>query len=99
MAVNVTFARRALKSARKIKQSDRRIYESLSRRFEKLAENPEPPDSKQVKGPAALRTIPFHGDYGRIIYRIVSEEEVKVLMVGTREEIYPQVKEWVSSMF
>ena len=99
MAAKITFTRRALKSTRKIKQSDRRVYESLARRYEKLAENPEPPDSKPMKGPAALRTIPFHGDYGRIIYRIVSEEEVKVLMVGTREEIYPQVKEWVSGMF
>ena len=99
MAVEVTFARRADKSISKIEKSDRRIFEALKRRFKQLGENPEPPDSKPVKGPAALRTIPFHGDYGRIIYRIVSEEEVKVLMVGTREEIYPQVKEWVSGMF
>ena len=98
MAVKITFTRRARKSIRKIKQSDRRIYESLGRRFEKLSEAPEPPDAKPLKGPMLLYSIPFHGDYGRIIYWFVSDEEIEIFLVGTREEIYPQVKELTSGM-
>ena len=99
MAVEITFTRRADKSISKIEKSDRRVFEALKQRFKKLAENPEPPDSKPMKGYADVRATPFHGDYGRIIYRIVSDEEIKILMVGSREEIYPQLKAWRASMF
>ena len=101
MAVEITFTRRADKSISKIEKSDRRIFEALKQRFKNLGENPEPPDAKQLKGPGPmlLYSIPFYGDYGRIIYWFASDEEIEILMVGSREEIYPQLKAWRASMF
>ena len=78
--------------AEKIEKSDRRIAKSLNKRINELCENPTPPSALQMKGEEFVYRIPFHGDYGRIIYEIVSDTEIEILLIDTREKIYPQ---WV----
>ena len=88
MAVDILLMPRAIKIADKLEKSDRRISAALDARFAELSEDPLPPSAKLVKGAESVYAIPFHGDYGRIIYRIVSEKEIHILLVGPREEIY-----------
>ena len=95
MAVNIRLKSRAVKSADKLEKSDRRISDALSARFAELRENPLPPGAKLVKGAESVYSIPFHGDYGRIIYRIVSEEEIHILLVGSREEVYRRWRHFI----
>ena len=90
MAVEIAFAERAMDKAEKIEKSDRRIEESLNRRINELRANPTPPSARQMQGEEFVYRIPFHGDYGRIIYRVISESRIKILIIGTREEVYQQ---------
>ena len=78
--------------AEKIEKSDRRIAKSLNKRINELRKNPMPPSALLMKGEEFVYRIPFHGDYGRIIYRVISDTKVKILLIDTREKIYPQ---WV----
>ena len=82
VGIKVVFARRALEKTDKIRTSDRRIDE--------LRANPTPPSARQMQGEEFVYRIPFHGDYGRIIYRIISESRIKILLIGTREDVYRQ---------
>ena len=81
-----------MEKTEKIRTTDRRIAKSLKRRIDELRENPTPPSARQMKGEEFVYRIPFHGDYGRIIYEIVSDTEIEILLIDTREKIYPQ---WV----
>ena len=86
----IVLARRALAKAEKIGKSDRRIAKSLDRRIDELRENPIPPSARKMEGEEFVYRIPFHGDYGRIIYEIISDARIEILIIGTREEVYPQ---------
>ena len=92
MAVDIRLTPRASKAVAKIKKSDRRIAESLQQRLDELGENPIPHGAKQVKGKSAelVYAVPFHGDYGRIIYRIAAVKQINIILVCTREEVYEQ---------
>ena len=92
MGIEVAFSGRALEKTEEIRTSDRRIAKSLKRRIDELRENPTPPSALLMKGEEFVYRIPFHGDYGRIIYRVISDTKVKILLIDTREKIYPQ---WV----
>lgn len=96
MAINIRLTPRAAKSVAKIKKSDRIAAKALNRRFDELGENPLPRGAKHVEGAAAeVYTIPFHGDYGRIIYRIAAEKQINIILVGTREEIYQKWRHFI----
>ena len=90
MAVEIAFEERAMDKAEKIEKSDRRIEESLNRRINELRANPTPPSARQMQGEEFVYRIPFHGDYGRIIYRVISDAQIKILLIGTREDVYRQ---------
>ncbi|MGI9338990.1 MAG: type II toxin-antitoxin system RelE family toxin [Gammaproteobacteria bacterium] len=84
----VRFVRQAEKNARKILHSDARIAASLHKRISELQQNPVPPAAKAMKNmPAGTYRIAFGGDYGRIVY-FVDGDDLEILAVGTRQNIY-----------
>ena len=87
----VEFTPRAIKAARKLEQSDRRVAEAMHKRFDELGKNPVPLAAKRVEGAENVYTIPFFGDYGRIIYRITPDGHAKIVLIGPRESVY---NEW-----
>lgn len=84
MPYEITYARSALKSLRKL---DRTVARRILQTIDLLTEDPRPPGCKQLKGGAGEMRIRI-GDY-RVIYDVMDDEVViLVLAIGHRREIY-----------
>ena len=84
MQYQITYARSALKSLRKL---DRSTAQRILGAIDLLTTNPRPPGCKQLKGGAGEMRIRV-GDY-RVIYEVIDAEVViLVLSIGHRREVY-----------
>ncbi len=84
MHYEITYARSALKTLRKI---DRNTAQRILRTIDALASDPRPLGCKQLKGGAGEMRIRI-GDY-RVVYEVIEAEVViLVLRIGHRREVY-----------
>ncbi|MFC5338466.1 type II toxin-antitoxin system RelE family toxin [Leucobacter denitrificans] len=84
MRYEITYARSALKTLRKI---DRKTAQRILRAIDALASDPHPLGCKQLKGGSGEMRIRI-GDY-RVVYDVIDAEVVVlVLRIGHRREVY-----------
>jgi mRNA interferase RelE/StbE len=84
VAYRIIISRAAQKALSRLPQSDR---ERLARAIDALADTPRPPQAKALQGSEALLRVRV-GDY-RVIYRVIDgAEEVRVIRIGHRGEVY-----------
>lgn len=84
MQYEITYARSALKSLRKI---ERGTAQRIIRAIDSLATDPRPQGCTRIKGGAGELRIRV-GDY-RVVYEVIDAEVViLVLNIGHRREVY-----------